>query len=409
MKKEKIIIMIIVVIVILIVGLLFYLYRESHQNQNRNSISEDGIFSTDFIKYSNQVIGEENYMISPYSVEIALSMLREGVSSSTKEELEKAVPKRSIKTISVKDRVNIANALFLKDKFKNDILTSYKKTLTTDYESEIVVDEFRTPDKINKWVDQKTDGKISKILDEISPDFVFGLANAISMEEAWDYPFDEYDTREQDFILKDNKKVRKQMMTKTFEEGISYFEGKDAKGVILPYKTYDPLTGKETEEGEKLEFIAILPENINQYINNFNLDTIKEIDTNHKSASYHTNITVTIPKFEYEYDFTGFKNALFDMGITKIFSGEADFSNMIENHPELYLNTAIHKTYIKLDEKGTKAAAVTYFDVKDGAAAIDDTEHIMITFNRPFIYLIKDQSSNEILFFGTVYEPIWKE
>ena len=69
----------------------------------------------------------------------------------------------------------------------------------------------------------------------------------------------------------------------------------------------------------------------------------------------------------------------------------------------------IHKTYIKLNEEGTKAAAVTYFDVKDGAAAIDDTEHIMITFNRPFIYLIKDQSSNEILFFGTVYEPIWKE
>ena len=93
------------------------------------------------------------------------------------------------------------------------------------------------------------------------------------------------------------------------------------------------------------------------------------------------------------------------MGINKIFSEGADFSNMIENHPDLHISKAIHKTYVKVDEVGTKAAAVTYYGTVDSVAPSKKSEYIDIVFDRPFIYIIKDTKSDEIVFFGVVYNP----
>ena len=74
----------------------------------------------------------------------------------------------------------------------------------------------------------------------------------------------------------------------------------------------------------------------------------------------------------------------------------------------LYVNTAIHKTKIELNEKGTKAAAVTYFGLDKATAVRPDYEVRNIVFNKPFVYIIREKNTGEILFFGTVYEPnIW--
>ena len=149
---------------------------------------------------------------------------------------------------------------------------------------------------------------------------------------------------------------------------------------------------------------------VDQALNQFSLDTLKNIKEKRKVADELLEITVSIPKFEYEYNFKKIKDTLISMGLETIFSEtNADLSNMLNNHPDAYVNEAIHKTYIKVDEKGTKAAAVTYFGVKDTAMPIGEKEYINIKFNRPFIYLIKDTQSNEILFFGVVYDPKWDE
>jgi serpin B len=93
------------------------------------------------------------------------------------------------------------------------------------------------------------------------------------------------------------------------------------------------------------------------------------------------------------------------MGIKEVFEGGADLTNMLEGH-DAYVNEAVHKTYVKVDEKGTKAAAVTYFGIKDNAAVIeDDKEYVSVIFDKPFIFMIKDHNSHEILFFGVVYSP----
>ena len=90
----------------------------------------------------------------------------------------------------------------------------------------------------------------------------------------------------------------------------------------------------------------------------------------------------------------------------------ANFYNMVEKEKQfgnIYVGQAIHKTHIDLNEKGTKAAAVTYFGMFDNAVAIEETKPKEIIFNKPFIYMIRDKDTKEVLFFGTVYEPnIWK-
>ena len=82
---------------------------------------------------------------------------------------------------------------------------------------------------------------------------------------------------------------------------------------------------------------------------------------------------------------------------------EADFTNIMDK--KIFINEAIHKTHIEVDEGGTKAAAVTYFGHTDGAIPKEEYEIIKIKFDKPFIYIIRNSENHEILFIGTVYKP----
>ena len=368
--------------------------------------SEDATFSTNFIKESHKTIDNKNYMISPYSVEMALSMLRDGTKGETHSEISKVAPKRTIKTLSVKDKVNVANALFVKNKFKKDVRKDYSYNLKENYNAEFIYDDFKTPDVINNWVNKETNGMIKKILDRMDDQFVLGLANAIAMEEEWQMPFTCENTKKADFTTKSGEKYKVAMMNNTFEDTASYYADDDAEAIILPYKQYDYKTGKVVEEdGERLEFIGIIPKDIDKYINNLSLDTIKKIDQEKETASSDIDIYLELPRFSYSYDFKDFKKTLNNMGIETVFTPSADLSGMLDNHDEAYVNEAIHKTYVKVDEVGTKAAAVTYFGVKDTAMPIDEKKHVSIVFDKPFIFMIKDTKTNEIAFFGVVYKP----
>ena len=97
------------------------------------------------------------------------------------------------------------------------------------------------------------------------------------------------------------------------------------------------------------------------------------------------------------------------MGIEDVFDQEkADLSNIMTKEP-IYVSTAIHKTYIDLNEKGTKAAAITYFGMEKSAIAPERVETKRIEFNKPFVYMIRDSKTKEMLFFGVVENPNeWK-
>ena len=405
MKKNKLLFLILGIILILIIIVLVLIYCEfKNSRMNYNDVSEDGTFSTAFIRESHKKMKHKNYMISPYSVEIALSMLRDGSGGETVEEIESVVPKRSIKTLTVKDKVNVANALFVKDKYKQDVLSNYYQTLKTDYNAEIIYDKFTTPDKINSWVNKETNGMIKKVVDELDPDFVLGLANAVAMEEEWAIPFACDETSGYAFTKTNGKQYDTAMMSHRYESLASYYKDDKAEVVTIPYKIYNYSSGEEADEGSQLDFVGILPKDIDAYINSFSLEELDNINNKQRKASDNLEIYVGLPRFEFSYNFDLFMNTLIDMGIKNVFAPGADLSNMIKGQ-DVFVNDAVHKSYVKVDEQGTKAAAVTYFGVKNTSLAEGEKEYVSVIFDKPFIFMIKDHDSNEILFFGVVYEP----
>ena len=405
MKKDMLFWLILGVSLLSLIALMILIYWDVQNMEEgpTTAKSEESPFEMNFIKASHSKVGSKNYMISPYSTEIALSMVREGSSDETKEELEKVVPERMIKDLSIKEKIEIANALFLKESVKQKVQKDYQNTLKTKYGAELIYDKMETPEKINSWVKEKTNGKIEKILDQIDPNFVLGIANAISFEEDWEIPFECENTTKETFTLSNGTTKEVSMMKNYYEEKVSYYKDQESEVAILPYKAYDT-EGRKKEEKEQMEFIAIMPNNIDTYMSSFTQDTLKKIEENKRKASDTLEINVSIPKFKFDYDFKNFKQTLFDMGIQKIFQEEANLEKMVQGG-EIYVNEAIHKTFIEVEEKGTSAAAVTYFGTRENAIATEEKEVISIVFDKPFLFLIKDTKSNEILFFGVVQEP----
>ena len=383
------------------------------------TVNENNSFNLQVIKKTNELLPNENYLISPYSMEVALNLLKRGASTNTLDELNKVLPNRTINNISINSRIGEANALFIKDKYQNYIEEKYMNELQTEYGADIIYDKFTTPKKLNEWTKEKTNGMIPELVETIDPDFVLSMANAIVIDVDWQSKFDCTFTRGDDFTA-NNITTKVEMMHQTYENGTEYFKTDNAEGVVIPYSTYNKKTGEiDYEAGKKLEFIALLPnKDIKEYIKNMDDKEFQDIDKKREKSSHLLRINVSLPRFTYDFNYKLFKEMLIDMGITNAFSpGGADFTNIISRDNQnkaglnnIFVSEAIHKTHIELNENGTKAAAVTAFTLSDNAAYEEEQpKYIYVAFNKPFIYMIRDQETKELLFFGTVYYPNeWK-
>ena len=408
MKKK--ILIVLAILCIAGITLTGVLYMNKNKKQNINNDDEikyvDNSFNLNLIKKVN-FNKNENYLVSPYSVEIALNLLREGANGNTLTEIEKVIGKRTINDVSIKNRVSVANAAFVKDKYKESIKKEFYNDIKTKYNSEILYDEFTTPKVINDWVNDKTDGMIKEVLSNMNPNFILGLANALAIDVEWVSPFDCNNTQKEKFTKLDGTRYDTEMMHRTLKyDSYKYLKDDKAVGVVMPYKKYAKNTGEEVyEDGSELEFIAIIPnDNLHNYINNLTENDIENLYIEGKEVSSEFEINLSLPRFKYDYTLDNFKEILIDLGIKDAFDEEnADFSN-ISDTEKIYVGEAIHKTHIDLNEKGTKAAAVTYFGMYTSGIPMK-VESVDVIFNRPFLYMIRDTETKEILFFGTVYEP----
>ena len=185
-------------------------------------------------------------------------------------------------------------------------------------------------------------------------------------------------------------------MNKT-SEFESYYLDEDLTMVGMPLRKYGDTT---------LEFIAIMPENLDSYIkdNNIEIDLRKLKDVGSKEE-----LNITIPKFKFNYDLH-LKQDLETLGVKTVFeAGKADLSNISTG--DLYVTDALHKADIEFSEDGIKAAAVTTFTMKDNAIApAGETTVIYLTFDKPFLFIIRDKDNGEVWFTGTVYEQtLWDD
>ena len=425
--NKKVLITIISILCIVVLGLGVYAgYKKANKDDKQEAKKDAPVKTVDpkDVNYNERIVKlvnnkvEGNYLISPYSIEIALNMLKDGADGATREQIENAVGTREIPVFTAENRISVVNGAFIKAKYKDYIEKGFYDRLNVR-KAEIIYDEFKTPEKINEWVNKNTYEMIPKILDEIDDKFVLGIANAVAIDVEWGVRWRCEETRSMEFTKTDGSKMKTEMMHTELKAGNQYyFEIDGAKGVVLPYDAYDS-KGELADEGEgtQLEFVGILPDgNAKDFIANLKNNQLKEIGVP-ENSSEKFELYVNLPRFKYEYKLEEFADVLNEMGIEDAFSAQkADFSKIIskenvkklaEDAENIYVSTAIHQTYIDLNEKGTKAAAVTFFGVNYATSAVDPERPVVkiVTFDKPFVYMIRDSKTKEVLFFGVVETP----
>ncbi len=348
---------------------------------------------------------EGNMMISPPSVYFALAMTANGAEGETKEEMLKTLSAENITlddlnkglygwmNIITRDetvKLSIANSIWYRDNFKanKDFLHT-----NADYYSAAVqkLDFSRKSavDTINKWVKDATNDKIDKILEEIEDDVVMYLINAIYFNGDWKYQFSANDTREGNFNSPD-KTVKTEYMSRRGD--MDYLQSNGVEGVLLPYID------------EQFAFIGLLPEKgttPRELVNNLSaLDLINLIKNKEEKE-----IELSIPKFESSYE-DSLKDELSVLGMNIPFTpGIADFSKMGESGKnDLSISDVKHKTYIKVDEKGTEAAVVTSVVMPQSMPL----ELPQLRFDRSFVYGIVDVTTGIPIFIGIMENPAIK-
>ena len=345
---------------------------------------------------------EENTLISPLSVLVALSMTANGADNETLSQMESVLgmPIDQLNTwISTymanlpeeeKYKLSLANSIWFTDDERFTVNQDFLQTNADYYDADIYRAPFDddTCKDINKWVKDNTDGMIKNILDQIPQEAVMYLINALAFDAEWQDIYFENQVREGEFTTENGEKRNVDMM---YSEENKYLEDKHATGFIKYYKD------------RKYAFAALLPKEgttVSEYIVSLDGEHLNELLTNAKSAFVNTSI----PKFETEYD-VEMSAVLSGMGMPDAFSGAtADFSKLGHSTAgNIFINRVLHKTFISVDERGTKAGAATVVEMNDECALIiEDPKQVFL--DRPFVYMLIDCETNLPFFIGTMMD-----
>ena len=338
----------------------------------------------------------KNSLISPLSVMLALSMTANGAKGETLTQMEallggdipmetlneylysyiKALP--SEKTA----KLNIANSIW----FRDNGFSAKKAFLQKNadyYDAAAYKSPFdkKTLRDINNWVKKNTDGTIEKIIDDFDPNAVMYLINTVLFDAEWENIYKKDEIRDGAFTALDGKKKTVPMM---YSKEHRYLDDGKATGFIKPYKN-------------GYSFVAMLPNedvSLGDYIASMTGGTFIDMIKNAKDVPVET----AIPKFSYDYDIE-MSSALEALGMTLPFDPErADFSALSDSG-NIFISRLLHKAYIAVDEKGTKAGAATAVEIKETAYIVDIYR---VTLDRPFVYAIIDDAAGLPVFIGAV-------
>ncbi len=378
--------------------------QSSSENQQGQTEVPEGTDqkATDFVvrllKASND--SGKNTLISPLSVMSALTMTANGAGGETLKQMEEALgmPLEELNAYltaymnslsdSDKYKMDLANSIWFTSKDSFTVNEDFIKENVAKFGADIYKAPFddSTLKDINKWVKEKTDGMIPKILDQISEDAVMYLINALAFEAEWGEPYFDFQVQKDDFTAEDGSKERVELMHSS--EG-TYLESEDATGLVKYYK-----------EG-KYAFAALLPNEgvtVDELIANLDGNKLHEILANRKD----TEVISAIPKFETSFDIE-MSDVLKGMGMIDAFdAGKADFTAMGTSETNnIFISRVIHKTFISVAEQGTKAGAATLVEMTEGCA-LPEEEPKEVILNRPFVYMLVDCETWTPFFIGTL-------
>ena len=465
-----------------------------------NSLSD---FDLAFLRLENK---QDNVIYSPLSIKYALAMLADGANGRSREQITAVIGDYQPKAYLNSVNRSLANAMFIRTDFANQVKQSFKDTLDSKYHASVILDPFTSPDNANKWVEDKTLGIIKNTFDSgtVNSELDYMLVNALAIDMKWNnaiqcdfnstIPYKKYgvyyrhenyqdsvacmDLSRMIFSGRENVSsgkvavsanrynivqdlgenyIRETVQAK-YDEWLAdvkdrYKDCPDCYDTSFDLDKYieelnsnynrldtstdfyfldtdnEKIFAKDLQEydGSTLQYVGIMPKSgsLNAYLNNFTAEKASTLISSLKNPEQLetfkdgvvTRLNGYIPFFKFNFTMDDFMSHLESLGITDVFSSaDADLSNMIEFDTTLpskpHIDVAIHKADIEFSNEGIKAAAVTAFGGM-GAGAIErfdyswdvPVEEIDLTFDKPFLFLIRDKATGEVWFTGTVYSP----
>ena len=357
-------------------------------------------FAIRLFKASNE--NGKNTLISPLSVLCALAMTANGAEEETLAQMEEVLGMTTdelnlylysyMKNLPQGDKykLSLANSIWFTEDERFTVNQDFLQTNADYYGADIYKAPFdkQTLKDINNWVKQNTDGMIPEILDQIPPEAIMYLVNALAFEAEWSEIYEKHQVKDGEFTKEDGTKQDVKFMYGS--EG-TYFEDEKATGFMKRYK------------GGKYAFVAMLPNegvSVSEYIASLDGKSLNALLANPQYATVRTSI----PKFETEYK-VDMSDILQSMGMTEAFDMyNADFEGLgTSTDGNIYISRVLHKTFISVGEKGTKAGAATIVEMKDGAAG-EPTEPKEVYLDRPFVYMLVDCENNIPFFIGTMMD-----
>lgn len=337
--------------------------------------------------------GEENTLVSPLSIALALAMVAEGANNETLEEIKSTLGmdvedlrKLALSYLNSDEQLSMANSLWINNIDSFEVDKSFLQENSAYHNADVFEMPFSTKavKEINSWVSDKTEGMIDSIINELEPEAVMCLVNALLFDSKWEEVYDEHQMDDGVFVTEKGETLPVKYMCSS--ENL-YIKDEKATGFLKYY------------EGRKYAFVALLPDegiSVEEYVSTLNGEKLEELLENAEESEVHAKI----PKFEYEMDLN-LKSALKDMGMEKAFDEEkADFSGLGQiQGGNIWIGDVLHSTKITVAEQGTKAGASTAVVMHAAGVPQNPKE---VTLDRPFVYMIVDRENNIPIFMGTL-------
>jgi serpin B len=372
-------------------------------------IHENNRFGVEFYLEAASSDLQTNLMLSPLSASAALTMLLNGAGGTTYSQVRDMLgyPNhlkigdinkvyrdlvRQLLQADPKVKLSLANSMFYDHMFH--VRPDFKAALKAEFDALVQELDFSDPKSvnvINQWASDNTNGLIDQVLEDLHPDLVMVLMNAIYYKGSWTSEFDEKSTRPRSFTFADGS--RSDVPTMSGEVAVRYTYGEGYTAVELPY-------GRRN-----FSMVIVIPETheFQEFMQEFSADEWLQLTKRLGKTNEWTAADVYLPKFSYRTQSFFLNETLQRLGMLDAFQSRvADFS-AISDTP-IFVGFVKQDSFIDVNEEGTEAAAVTtigFFVDSIGSPPGKPSFYV----NRPFLYGIREQTTNTLLFMGHVVDP----
>lgn len=357
----------------------------------------------------------ENLIISPLSLSTALSIACAGAKGTTRQEITDALHSRlecgesttwysSLTSKGPRDADTeflLANGMWIQEGYQ--IESAFREEVKNDYHSELATLDFTRSrsavDTINTWISDQTKNQIRNVVKALHSNTRLALANAIYFKAKWSEPFNKRLTELAPFYLASGGSKGVMMMRNwegNAEEMLPYLDTETAQWVAVPYR------------GGRFSFVIILPTSVDGLTAFEKRLTGAVLSQGLRDLFFernsHSFVRLSMPRFAFEYTAGSIRESLERLGIRDAFDGaRADFGG-ITSAERLVIDKIAHKARIELDEEGTVAAAATVIGFR-AVSKVMGPRTVTMTVDHPFLFLIFDQKTGAIPFFGRVHDP----